>query len=114
MTQWVPARTATPGISIGYWKARKTPRAARSSGFIGEQILAVEQHFARGHLVVRLAGEQGERRLARAVRAHDGMDLPLLDREIETVEDLLAVDLDVQVFDFKQRHRFLFPVDPSS
>ena len=29
------------------------------------------------------------------------MDLPLLDREIETVEDLLAVDLNVQVFDFK-------------
>jgi len=27
---------------------------------------------------------------------------------------LLAVDLDVQVFDFKQRHRFLFHVDPSS
>ena len=25
------------------------------------------------------------------------MGLPLLDREIETVEDLLAVDLDVQV-----------------
>jgi hypothetical protein len=42
------------------------------------------------------------------------MDLPLLDREIETVEDLLAVDLDVQVFDFKQRHRFLVHVDPSS
>jgi len=79
------------------------------------EILAVEQHFARGQLVVRLAGEHiGERRLARAVRAHAGMDLPLLDREIETVEDLLAVDLDVQVFDFMQRHRFLFHVDPSS
>ena len=42
------------------------------------------------------------------------MDLPLLDREIETVEDLLAVDLDVQVFDFKPQHPFLFHVDPSS
>jgi hypothetical protein len=41
------------------------------------------------------------------------MDLPLLDREIETVEDLLAVDLNVQVFDFKPQHRFPFHVDPS-
>jgi hypothetical protein len=42
------------------------------------------------------------------------MDLRLLDREIETVEDLLAVDLNVQVFDFKPQHRFHFHVDPSS
>jgi hypothetical protein len=41
-------------------------------------------------------------------------DLPLLDREIESVEDLLAVDLNVQVFDFKPQHRFHFHVDPSS
>ena len=31
---------------------------------------------------------------------------PLLDREVEAVEDLLAVDLDVQVLDFKQSHYF--------
>jgi hypothetical protein len=48
------------------------------------------------------------------VRAHDGMNVPLLDREIETVEALLAVDLDVQAIDFKPQHRFLFHVDPSS
>jgi hypothetical protein len=42
------------------------------------------------------------------------MNVPLLDREIETVEVLLAVDLDVQVIDFKPQHRFLFHVDPSS
>ena len=35
----------TPGISTGYWKARNTPRAARSSGVSAEQVLAVEAHL---------------------------------------------------------------------
>jgi hypothetical protein len=30
------------------------------------------------------------------------------------ITQVIGVDLDVQVFDFKQRHRFLFHVDPSS
>ena len=30
-------------------------------------------------------------------------------REIETLEDELAVDFDVQIFNFKQRHSFAFP-----
>ena len=94
---------ATPGISSGYWKARNRPLAARSSGAIASDVLAVEQHLALGDLVVGLAGEHmRERRLAGAVRAHDGVHLPLLDGEVETVEDFLAVDLDVQIFDFKQ------------
>ncbi len=29
---------ATPGISIGYWKARNTPLAARSSGAISRML----------------------------------------------------------------------------
>ena len=71
--------------------------------------LAVEQDFALGDLVAGLAGEHiGERRLARAVRAHDGVHLALLDRQVEAVEDFLAVDFDVQVFDFKKRHCFLY------
>ena len=70
-----------------------------------EDVLAVEQHLAFGDLVVVLAGQHiGERRLAGAVRPHDGGDLALFDGEVEAVEDLLALDLDVQVLDFKQRH----------
>ena len=43
----------------------------------GENVLAVEQHLALGDVVVGLAGEHmRERRLARAVRAHDGVHLP--------------------------------------
>ena len=37
---------ATPGISSGYWKARKTPAAARCVGLHLEQVLAVEQDLA--------------------------------------------------------------------
>ena len=32
------ALVATPGISIGYWKARKTPFTARSSGSISRML----------------------------------------------------------------------------
>ena len=32
---------ATPGISIGYWKARNTPLAARWSGSMREQVFAL-------------------------------------------------------------------------
>ena len=44
----------------------------------GENVLAVEQHLALGDDVIGLAGEHmGERRLARAVRAHDGVHAAL-------------------------------------
>ena len=35
----------TPGISTGYWKARKMPSRARSSGASAEQVAAVEEHL---------------------------------------------------------------------
>ena len=71
----------------------------------GENVLAVEQHVALGDLVAGLAGQHvGQRRLARAVRAHDGVRPRPCRSSAQPVEDLLAVDLDVQVFDFKQMH----------
>ena len=93
---------ATPGISIGYWKARNTPAAARSRRVHGEQVLAVPGDRACRHLVVLLAGEHvSERRLAGAVRAHDGMDLALGQLEVEAFQDLAAIDIDVKVLDLK-------------
>ncbi len=72
-----------------------------------QDALAVEQHLALGDVVVVLAGQHiSERGLARAVRAHDGRDLALFDGQRQAVEDLLALDLDMQIFDFKQRHYF--------
>ena len=49
-------------------------------GLHGEQVLAVPEHLAVGDLVAGAAGEHvGERRLARAVGAHDGVHLALGD-----------------------------------
>src|SRR6266508_6155621 len=68
----------------------------------GENVLAVEQHLPIGHDVGVLAGEHmGERGLARAVRAHDGMHAALTDGKLEAVQDFFAVDLDVQILHFK-------------
>ncbi len=93
---------ATPGTSTGYWNARNTPLAARSSGAMSENALAVEQNLAFGDFVIVLAGQHiGERRLAGAVRAHDGRDLALLDRQRQAIEDFLVLDLDMQIFDFQ-------------
>ncbi len=71
-------------------------------GSSSENVLAVEQHFAAGDLIVRLAGDDiGERRLAGAVRPHDGRDLAGLHGEVEAIEDRLAVDGDGEVLDFE-------------
>jgi hypothetical protein len=44
-----------------------------------------------GDLIIRLAGDDiGERRLARAVRPHDGGDLAGLHLEVQPVDDLLV------------------------
>ena len=91
----------TPGISSGYWKARNTPEAARSSGLNLEDVHAVEQDLAVEDLIILLAGDDvGQRRLAGAVGAHDGGDFAVLNGEVETVEDLLVLDGDGQVLDF--------------
>ncbi len=47
----------TPGISTGYWNARKTPACARASGAMREQILPHVGHAAAGHFVTRMAGD---------------------------------------------------------
>ena len=67
-----------------------------------QQVLAVEQDLAAGHLIAGLAGDDvGQRRLARAVRPHDRVHLALVHRERQPVEDLALLDTDLQVFDFK-------------
>ena len=96
---------ATPGISSGYWKARKMPRAARSSGAERQQVGALEQHLAAGHLVAGLAGQHmGKCRFAGAVRTHDGMDLAIVHGEVEALENLAVVNTDLKIFDIEQRH----------
>ena len=94
---------ATPGISSGYWNARKMPLAARSSGGSASMSSPSSSTVARGHHVAVLAGEHmRERRFAGAVRAHDGVHVPFSIDQSRGLEDLLALDFDVEVLDFKQ------------
>ena len=93
----------TPGISTGYWNARKMPACARSSGCHLEQILAVVRHRAAGDLVRRIARQHlRERALARAVRAHDRVDFAGVHGEVDALEDRLIADAGFEVFNDEQ------------
>ena len=69
---------------------------AFARAFLGievEQILAVVNHLAAGHVVTVAAGQHGgERAFAAAVRAHDGVDFAGVDGEADALEDLFALD----------------------
>ena len=69
-------------------------------------VLAVEEDLPLGDLVGRVAGDRvGERRLARAVRAHDRVHLVRGDREIDALDDLRSVlQRDVQVLQLQLGH----------
>ena len=69
-------------------------------------VLAVEEDLALGHLVGRVAHERvGEGGLPGAVRPHDGVLLPELDLEVDTLDDLGAVlQSDVQIPDLELCH----------
>src|SRR5262249_17118065 len=71
----------------------------------GEQVRALERHRAFGDLVGLLAGEHvRERRLARSVRAHDGVHFALVHGQVEPFEDLAPVDRHVQLLDLQHCH----------
>ncbi len=73
-----------------------------------QQVLALEQDLAAGHLVAGLAGDDvGQRRLAGAVRPHDRVDLARIHGQRQPVEDFALLDADLQVLDFKQWHHIL-------
>ena len=66
-------------------------------------VVAVEEDLALGHLVGRVAHQRiGERRLARAVRAHDRVLLVQVHGEVDPLDDLGAVrEGDVQILDLE-------------
>ena len=94
---------------VGHGHARDRRRVlegeeeARLGPLVGlhlQEVDAVDGGRALGHLVVRVARQgvaQGA--LARAVGAHQGVDLALADRQVDPLEDLLAADGDMQVLD---------------
>ena len=90
--------TETPGIATGYWKAMKRPAWERSSGSASVMSSPLKMIVPSVTSQRRVAHDHvGERRLAGAVGPHQGVDLALLDVEVEPVEDLLVLDAHVQV-----------------
>ena len=60
-------------------------------------------------------GEQRElRALSRAVLAHDGVDLALVDGEIDAFKDFPAFDAGVEIADFKKGHNVYLPQSAAS
>ena len=82
--------TLRPGIAVGYWKARNRPRRARLSGRQREDVAALPEDLAALDDVGRVAHQRiGEGRLARAVGAHDRVDLALADGQVDALQDLV-------------------------
>src|SRR5918995_1151264 len=74
------------------------PHLGSLVGFKLQDVLALEGYRALGNLVARMPHQHvRERALPRAVRAHDRVDLALPDLEVQTLDDLVAVDLNVQI-----------------
>ena len=101
--------TETPGTSTGYCMARNSPARARSSTVIASTSAPSRVTVPRGDRVLRVAGDRvGQRRLARAVGAHDRVRLAVADGERDPLEDLLGavlgLDRDVQVLDLQGAH----------
>jgi hypothetical protein len=68
-------------------------------------VLAVEDDLPLGHLEVRVAHDGvGQGRLARAVGAHQGVELARADVQVHALEDLLLPGRDVQVLDLEVGH----------
>ena len=72
-------------------------------------VFTVEEDLTIGDLVVGVTSDRvGERGLARAVRTHDGVDLAMVDGEVDALEDLkwavLSFHGHVEVLDFQSRH----------
>ena len=88
---------------FGVLKAQEQPGLAADVGGPRRDVRAFEEQAPRGDLVVGVAEQRvGERRLPRAVGAHEGMDLAGRDREIDAAQDLGTRHASVEVVDFEQ------------
>ena len=95
----------TPGMATGYWKAMKRPMRARSSGSASVMSSPLKRIEPSVTSSVGLAHDHvGQRRLARAVGAHERVDLALAHGEVEPAQDLLVAGADVQVLDLEVGH----------
>ena len=82
--------------------------SAFAGAFVGrhvEQILALVEDLAAGHLVTGMARQRARQRaLPGAVGPHDGVDFAPVDREVDAAEDLLVLGADFEISDFQHCH----------
>ena len=58
-----------------------------------EQVAALVKNLARGHFILRMSGEHlRQRRLAGTIRSHDGVNLALVNRQVDALEYFSAID----------------------
>jgi hypothetical protein len=82
----------------GILEGEKQASARALIGSQVEQVGALEQHLALGHLVAGMSHQYvAEGRLARAIRAHDRVDLTLGHLQIDPLQDLCVGSGDVGV-----------------
>ena len=81
-------------------EAEKYPLAGTLLGGERQQVAPLVAHRAGGDLIAGTAGQHvREGALARAVRSHDGVYFADPHLQREPVQDLLALDADVQIVD---------------
>ena len=90
----------------GVLQRQEQPGLGPLPGRQPRQVDAVERHAAAEHLVAGAAGDHmGQRRLARAVRAHHDVHLAGADREVDAPQDLLPGDRHPQVAHLQDGHQ---------
>ena len=69
----------------------------------GQQVLAFVLDLALGHQVNVAPGQHlGQRRLARAVRTHDGVDLALVHPKVHAAQDFVFSNSSMQILDLEK------------
>ncbi len=71
-----------------------------------QQVFAVKGDRPGSDFIAFTAGQHlGQRAFAGAVRPHDGMHLPGVHRQVNSLQNLVAIHAGMQIFDFEQTHR---------
>jgi hypothetical protein len=98
--------TVTPGTACGILEREEEAALRTLVRAERHEVLAAEENLALGDLVRGMSHQRvGERRLSRAVRAHDRVDLVLVHSEVDALDDLRSVlERDVQIVDLEQCH----------
>ena len=96
-----------PGISTGYWNARKRPSQAASSGFIASRSLPLKRISPPvTSYVSRRASTCASVLLPEPFGPMIECTSPAFSCQVDAFEDFAVLDPDVQILDFQQAHSF--------